>query len=143
MNNALKKRSSHTTPQRKLYIIVGEGEVTENAYFSAFKSNTYRVVYTTPSKHHGGSMDELVQCIEDQETSHRKNAETEYWIVADTEKSTTQRKLDPLIQWVKKDYSTHHLAITNQQCEDWLLLHFQTSMSTHNPVQELDQKMPG
>lgn len=77
MNNALKKRSSHTKPQNKLSIIVGEGEVTENAYFSALKSKTYRVVYTTPSKHHGGSMDELVQCIEDQETSHRKNAETE------------------------------------------------------------------
>ena len=145
MNNALRKRSSNTKPQRKLYIIVGEGEVTENAYFSAFKSQTYRVVYKTPSKHHGGSMDELVQCIEDQETSHRKNAETEYWIVADTEKSTRQRDLRPLIQWVQEDYSTHHLAITNQQFEDWLLLHFQNRMSKNDPVQELDSdsKMPG
>jgi len=73
----LKKRSSHTTPQRKLSIIVGEGEVTENAYFSALKSQTYRVVYTTPSKHHDGSIEKLVQCIEDQETLYSKNAETE------------------------------------------------------------------
>lgn len=77
MNNALKKRPSHTKPQRKLYIIVGEGEVTENAYFSAFKSKTYRVVYTTPPKHHGGSMKKLIQCIENQETLYSKNAETE------------------------------------------------------------------
>ena len=90
-------------------------------------------------------MDELVKCIEDQETSHRKNAETEYWIVADTEKSTRQRDLRPLIQWVQEDYSTHHLAITNQQFEDWLLLHFQNRMSKNDPVQELDSdsKMPG
>lgn len=65
MNNALKKRSSHTKPQRKLYIIVGESEVTENAYFSALKSKTYRVVYTTPSKHHDGSIEKLVKYIED------------------------------------------------------------------------------
>ena len=43
-------------------------------------------------------MEKLVQCMKDQETPHRKNTETEYWIIADTEKSTTQQKLDPLIQ---------------------------------------------
>lgn len=80
MNNALKKRSSHTKPQRKLYIIVGESEVTENAYFSALKSQTYRVVYKTPPKHHDGLMDELVryiESVESQETLDSKNAETE------------------------------------------------------------------
>ncbi|MBO5633784.1 MAG: hypothetical protein J5866_03155 [Aeriscardovia sp.] len=64
-------------------------------------------------------------------------------MVADTEKSTRQRDLRPLIQWVQEEHSTRYLAITNEQCEDWLLLHFQNSMSKNDPVRELDSKMPG
>lgn len=130
--------------QKKLYIIVGEGERTEKEYFQIFSPVDASIMYSSPSDHHGGNVHTLIKEIGNQKRRHSQPsaaAPTEYWIIADVERSDAGRNLTPLFQWVKKN-ENHHLGLTNQQFENWLLLHFQKKIASSNPVNELRKYIP-
>lgn len=132
-------------PQRKLYVVVGEGELTEKGYIGLFSSTTYAISYTSPRGHHGGSAKKLVQQMREQRKKHApstKAAPTEYWIIADAEEENKNHDLQPLFDWVMED-EDNHLAITYPQFENWLLLHYQTKMSSMNPVRDMGKYISG
>lgn len=133
-------------PQRKLYIVVGEGETTEREYFDLFGTNPgFRLVYCTPGSHHGGNMMELVREMQRQMRKHSvasKEAPTEYWIIADVEGAASNRDLGPLFTWVRQG-EYRHLGITNRQFENWLLLHFQKGMASNHPTRDLAKYIAG
>lgn len=143
-SRGLKSRGKATRQQKKLYIIVGEGERTEKEYFQIFRdldNAEYFVRYISPASHHGGDTRALVAEIESEERERpisSVEAPTEYWIVADVENEGSGRNFDPLFKWVGRNQN-RHLALTNPQFENWLLLHFQKSIASSNPVKELNK----
>lgn len=139
------RRPRLNIPQRKLYVIVGEGELTEKEYIGLFSSNTYTKTYESPKGHHGGSAKELVRCMRDQRKKHApstKAAPTEYWIIADVEEESKRHDLQPLFDWVMED-EDNHLAITYPQFENWLLLHYQKKMGSMDPVKDVGKYISG
>ncbi|MFC2663754.1 MAG: RloB family protein [Scardovia wiggsiae] len=142
----LSRRVNHRE-QKKLYIIVGEGAVTEKEYFRLFQSQKekkYRLSYVSPRDNHGGNPRELMKEMEKQQRNHpnSKEAPTEYWIILDKEQSNVNRSLEPLYAWVRKS-EANNLGITNTQFENWLLLHFQQKMASTNPVHDLSKYIKG
>lgn len=131
--------------QRKLYVVVGEGAKTERQYFDLFHDSSYAIAYSTPRGNRGGNMRELVREMGIQKGRHSKPsaaAPVEYWIVADMERESVHRDLSPLLEWVGES-PLHHLALTNRQIENWLLLHFRKGMASADPVRELARYIPG
>ena len=138
-------RPRRKLPQRKLFVIVGEGELTEQEYMGLFPTVKYTIAYTSPRGHHGGDAKSLVQEMRKQKGSHApstKAAPTEYWIIADAEEERKKHNLQPLFDWVQED-ENNHLAITYPQFENWLLLHYQPSMGSTTPVRDLAKHIPG
>lgn len=133
--------------QRKLYIVIGEGEQTEREYFNLFNNRPgkYRLIYVSLKNHHGGNTAELVKEMSRQANKHSTPsaaAPTEYWIIADVERMEIARDLNPLFEWVKKS-ANNHLGLTNRQFENWLLLHFQKGMASEHPVRDLGKYIQG
>lgn len=144
-NKSALGRSHRNIPQRKLFIIVGEGEVTEREYVKRFISDAYATVYKSPRGSHGGDAKRLVRQMREERKKHSpstKAAPTEYWIIADAEEENKNHNLEPLFDWVQED-ENNHLAITYPQFENWILLHYRTSMSSTNPVHDLAKYIPG
>ncbi|WP_289098640.1 RloB family protein [uncultured Bifidobacterium sp.] len=145
-NNKTLSRPRRKLPQRKLFVIVGEGELTEQEYIGLFSaSGTYTIAYTPPRGHHGGDAKSLVKEMRRQKGNHAqstKPAPTEYWIIADAEEENKNHNLQPLFDWVQED-ENNHLAITYPQFENWLLLHYQPNMGSTNPVRDLAKHIPG
>lgn len=140
-------RNNPRRQQRKLYIVVGEGEATEKEYFEFFRnqSDKYRLMYIPLKNHHGGNMVELVKMMDRQASKHSapsKATPTEYWIIADVERAETARDFTPLFEWVRKS-PYNHLGLTNRQFENWLLLHFQTGMASEHPDRDLKKYIHG
>lgn len=138
-------RPRRKLPQRKLFVIVGEGELTEQEYIALFSSDAYNIAYVPPRRHHGGDAKSLVKKMREQRGKHTqstKAAPTEYWIIADVEEEGKNHNLQPLFDWVQED-ENNHLAITYPQFENWLLLHYQPNMGSINPVRDLAKHITG
>ena len=146
-SRGLGRPNKHQFQQRRLYIVVGEGEITEKEYFSLFdnRPGEYRLIYVSLKNHHGGNTTELVREMGRQAAKHSSpsaSAPTEYWIIADVERAETARNLNPLFEWVKRS-SNNHLGLTNRQFENWLLLHFQKGMASEHPSRDLGKYIQG
>lgn len=145
MVNGRLKRRKDFKPQRALFLIVGEGEVTEKEYFdilSEFCKTRINVKYVTPKKHHGGNCKALVQTMNDEIKAKSDSLkQDENWIVADIEDPGKSRDITPLITWCDKA-SHNYLGLTNPQFENWLLLHFQKGMSSNDPIHNLTKYIP-
>lgn len=131
--------------QHRLFVIVGEGARTERRYFALFQDPSYTIVYSSPRGNHGGNMIELVREMRVQQRRRSKpsaSSPTEYWIVVDVERETVPRDLAPLLSWVRES-PFNHLALTNRQFENWLLLHFRKGMACDHPERELGRYVNG
>lgn len=146
-SRGLGRPSRQQLQQRKLYIVVGEGEITEKEYFALFDNqpSEYRLIYVSLKNHHGGNTNELVKEMNRQANKHSSPssaAPTEYWIAADVERAETARDLSPLFRWVQRS-PNNHLGLTNRQFENWLLLHFQRGMASERPARDLSKYIQG
>lgn len=152
--NQLRRRNP--VPRRKLFVVIGEGENTEKDYFSLLDTlghdHGFSVRYVALKNHHGGSPFYLVKEAKAQEAQTAGQGETEFWIVADVERESVSRDLNLLFEWVEEgkkgqkgkkggeQRNSRHLGLTCQQFENWLLLHWSTSMESGNPTDKIDRE---
>lgn len=133
--------------QQRLIYVVGEGELTEREYALILRKEikgTFRLNYASPSGHHGGSAAALVKTARALESDHpsSKEASTDFWILADVEAAGKAHDLRVLFEWVSGG-ENRHLGLTNEQFENYLLLHFRRSMSSQHPERDLAAFIPG
>ena len=135
-------RELGTKSYRKKFLIVTEGRKTEPQYFSILKLVSNNVLRIQPSRtkpdpsHLIEIMNKFIK------TEDCKNND-EAWIVLDKDQSTDEQ-LNLLYTWASKK-SNRYIAITNPQCEYWLLLHFEEGLKIKNIsdcLMRLNQHVP-
>jgi hypothetical protein len=112
---------------RRVFVIAGEGKVSENEYFRQFANLDkwgVAVKIELPRNNHKSAPHQVLKTIQTYLTGNPLRRGDQAWIVVDMD-TWQDSEIQKLYDWAKSNLKQFGIAVSNPQFEYWLLLHYE------------------